>query len=107
MPGIEVLQTFKDKYPARMNIIITAHANLENAVDSLNLGANAYIKKPIDHELLDKMIKGCLSRQKEALTITQEKLAKFIEAEIEKRTEEHTRTNTEQRLIQRFYQRPS
>ena len=97
--GIEVLRTFKEKYPARMNIIITANATLQNAVDALNLGANAYITKPIDHEILDQMIKSCLKKQQEALKITRENLAEFIDEVIEIRS-------NEQRLMRRYYQRP-
>ena len=101
MTAIEVLQTFREKYPSRLNIIITAHADLQNAVDALNLGANAYIKKPVDHEILDQMIKECLQKQEEALTISQEKLAEFVEEEIEKKTEEEART----RLMQQYYRK--
>jgi DNA-binding NtrC family response regulator len=101
MTGIEVLKTFREKYPSRLNIIITAHADLQNAVNALNLGANAYIKKPIDHETLDQMIKECLQKQEEALTISQEKLAEFVEEEIEKKTEEEART----RLMKQYYRK--
>ena len=68
--GIEVLKTFRKKYPSRMNIIITGFATLQNSVDALNLGANAYIMKPIDPKKLDGMIKECLKRQREILKET-------------------------------------
>lgn len=102
MTGIEVLRTFREKYPSRMNIIITAHANLQNAVDALNLGANAYIEKPIDHEILDQMINRCLEKQQEALKITQEKLVKLMGEEISDRSQ---RREAERRSLQRYYQR--
>jgi len=82
MTGIEVLRTFRKKYPSRMNIMITAYATLQNTVEALNLGANAYIMKPIDHERLDQMINECLKRQQEALKLTRgilwEKLGKNL-----------------------------
>lgn len=87
--GIEVLQTFRKKYPARMNIIVTAYATLQNAVDAVNLGANAYIMKPIDHERLDQMIKQCNKKQQEVLKVTQEKLADFMEKAMEDSWEKH------------------
>ena len=59
--GIELLRTFRKKHPTMMNIIITGHSTLQNAVDALNLGANAYIMKPIDPERLDQVIKECLA----------------------------------------------
>jgi DNA-binding NtrC family response regulator len=60
--GMEVLRTFRKKHATMMNIIVTGYANLQNAVDALNLGANAYIIKPIDPEILDKTIKRCLTQ---------------------------------------------
>ena len=62
MLGIEVLRTLRKEQPAMMIIMITAHATLTSAVDALNLGANAYIMKPIDPEILDQTIKRCLTQ---------------------------------------------
>lgn len=88
MTGIEVLQTFRKKYPFRLNIMITAYATLQNTIDALNLGANAYIMKPIDHEKLDQMIRQCLEKQREALKITKEKLVEFTEEAMANKWEE-------------------
>ena len=76
--GVELLRTFREKYPSRMNIIITAHATVKTATDAVNLGANAYIMKPIDFRKLDQIIKQCLKKQRKALKITQERVAEFI-----------------------------
>jgi DNA-binding response OmpR family regulator len=57
IPGIEVLREFREKHPATMTIMATGYATLQNAVDALNLGAHAYIMKPIDPESLDQRIK--------------------------------------------------
>jgi len=91
MTGLQVLRTFRERHPFTMNIIITAYATLENAVDSVNLGANAYIMKPINHENLDQMIKECLRKQQDALKITQEKLVRLIDDTIEDKWEERRR----------------
>ncbi len=68
--GIDVLKIFRRKYPARMNIIITGFATLQNSIEALNLGANAYITKPINPQKLDSMLKECLKRQREILKNT-------------------------------------
>jgi DNA-binding NtrC family response regulator len=81
--GIEVLRTFRRNHPSRMNIVITGNATLATAVDALNLGANAYIMKPIDLEKLDQIIKDCLKKQREGLKIIEERLAEFMEAHVE------------------------
>jgi DNA-binding NtrC family response regulator len=57
IPGTEVLREFRQKHPATMTIMATGYATLQNAVDALNLGAHAYIMKPIDPERLDQKIK--------------------------------------------------
>jgi DNA-binding response OmpR family regulator len=62
MLGTEVLRTLRKEQPTMMIIMITANATLTTAVDALNLGANAYIMKPIDPEMLDKTIKRCLTQ---------------------------------------------
>ncbi len=76
--GIEVLKTFRRTYPARMNIMVTGFATLQNSVEALNLGANAYILKPVNLEKLDQLIKDCLKKQREAVKISTERLEKFI-----------------------------
>lgn len=60
-------------------IVITGHANLSNAVKALNLSADAYIMKPIDPENLLKVIKEQIRKRREDVTITQEKIKKYIE----------------------------
>jgi CheY-like chemotaxis protein len=63
MTGLEVLQVFGKMSPYTMNVMITGRATLQNAIESVNVGANAYIMKPVDHEILDKILKECLKKQ--------------------------------------------
>jgi CheY-like chemotaxis protein len=63
MTGIELLQTLTGKHLPTMTIMMTAYATLQNAVTAINLGASAYIMKPIDQETLDRTIKECLQKQ--------------------------------------------
>lgn len=86
--GIELLRIFRENHPAIMKIIVTANATLQNAVEAVNRGANAYIIKPIDPEKLYQMIEECLKKQQDALKITEEKLTKFMEETMEHRWEE-------------------
>jgi DNA-binding response OmpR family regulator len=65
--GIEVLREFRQKYPSMANIIITANATVQNAVDALNLGANSYVTKPIDFKRLEQTIEKYYEQQKEFL----------------------------------------
>ena len=63
MTGLEVLQVFAKISPYTMNVMITGRATMQNAIESVNVGASAYIMKPIDHEALDKILGECLKKQ--------------------------------------------
>src|SRR5271157_314452 len=76
--GIDLLREFRSMYPSRINIMITASALLKNAVDALNLGADAYILKPIDFARLDQTMKNCLRKQQKTLKTTEGRLAEFM-----------------------------
>ena len=47
--GLEILKQAKDGDANTQVIVVTAGATLENAIEALNNGAFAYLKKPFDH----------------------------------------------------------
>ena len=62
--GTELLKTITEEVdltyptmPRMVKIIITGHATLENAVESLNLGADAYLMKPVEARKLLGVVK--------------------------------------------------
>lgn len=76
--GIELLKYFKSAYPIRINIMITASATMKHAVDALNIGANAFILKPIDFNKLEQVMKEWLRKQEPTLKATEERLTEFM-----------------------------
>ena len=58
-----MLKGLAGKHLSTMTIMMTAYATVQNAVDANNLGASAYIMKPIDAEKLFQAIKECLEKQ--------------------------------------------
>ena len=51
--GTELLEVMRKISPRTAKIMLTGYATLENAVESLNKGADAFLTKPINpHELL-------------------------------------------------------
>jgi len=56
MSGITVLKIFQLKYPTMIKIMLSEYADLQYAVDAVNIGANAYIMKPIDLDGLSQLI---------------------------------------------------
>jgi len=56
MDGIETLKQIKQRYPLTAVIMLTGHANMEVAVQGMELGAFDYLMKPMDiDELLYKV----------------------------------------------------
>jgi len=84
MEGTKLLTKMHRTTPRMMKIMVTGHASLENAVESLNLGADAYIMKPVNPENLLKVVEEKLKEQEEAEKMTQEKVTEWIETRVKK-----------------------
>jgi DNA-binding NtrC family response regulator len=84
MEGTELLAKIHKERPMMMKIMITGYPSLDNAVRALNLGADAYIMKPVNPENLLKVVEEKLKEQKEAESMTEEKIAEWIENRIRK-----------------------
>jgi DNA-binding NtrC family response regulator len=82
MEGIELLTRFRETTPKIRKIIVTGYPTLQNAVDAVNKGADAYIVKPFDVEKVLKTIQQQLSKQEEERRFSQDKVAEFIEARV-------------------------
>lgn len=82
MEGIELLTKMKDTKPKMRKIIITGYPTLQNAVEAVNRGADAYILKPFNMENVLKTIEEELRKQQEEKKYSQEKVAEFIETRV-------------------------
>jgi len=56
MSGLEFLDKVSDKYPDLPTIIITAHANMDNALSAYKGGAFEYLTKPFDINEIRKLV---------------------------------------------------
>ncbi len=63
MEGTQLLTQLRGTVPKMMKIIITGYPSIENAVDALNKGADAYIIKPFDMDKVMKTIDEKLKMQ--------------------------------------------
>jgi len=63
MEGTELLHRLEEKQPHMVKIIITGFPTLENAMKTVNEGADGYILKPFDIEKLLEMIKKHLTKK--------------------------------------------
>jgi len=82
--GMELLVEMHEGTPKMMKIMVTGHATLENAVESLNLGADAYITKPVKPEELLRVVDEKLKEQEEAEKMSEDKVAEWIENRVKK-----------------------
>ncbi len=64
MSGLEVLKKAREIKPDANFIMVTGYGNEQKAVDSLNYGAFAYLKKPVLWQELEITINRCLKNEK-------------------------------------------
>jgi DNA-binding NtrC family response regulator len=96
MEGIELLTKLKDTRPRMRKVIVTGYPTLQNAVDAVNKGADAYIVKPFDVKKVLRTIQEQLSKQQTEKEYNQDRVAEFIEArvkELDMEREATQRTN--------------
>jgi PAS domain S-box-containing protein len=90
--GLKVLKEIREVYPSTICFISTAYASIENAVDSIKLGAFSYIPKPFtSEELLERINDGI---QKRNLLLEAEKWKREREEKLLEVAFEKTRLNT-------------
>jgi len=80
--GIELLTRMRDTTPRMRKIIITGYPTLQNAVEAVNKGADAYILKPFDVDKVLRTIEDQLKKQEKEKKYSQEKVAQFIETRV-------------------------
>ncbi len=84
MEGTKLLTTLHDNLPKMMKIMVTGYPSQENAIDALNLGADAYIVKPVKPERLLALVEEKLKEQNNAERLTQEKVTEWIKTRVRK-----------------------
>ena len=67
-----------------IKIMVTGYPSLENAVEALNKGADAYLTKPVKPEELLTLVKEKLEEQLQAEEMTQEQVTEWIETRVRK-----------------------
>jgi len=91
MEGTKLLTKMHCTTPKMVKIMLTGYPSLQNAVEALNLGADAYIIKPVDPEELIKVIEEKLDKQREDEKISEERVTEWIETRARKIKNEHQR----------------
>ena len=91
--GTKLLTEMQETSPQMIKIMITGYASLQNAVEALNLGANAYIMKPLNPENLLNIIAEKSKTQRKSETMNQKKVVEWIKTRALKfENEQHVKT---------------
>lgn len=78
MDGTELLTTMHETLPRMVKIMVTGYPSLENAVEALNRGADAYVMKPVKPKELLALIEEKLEKQSQADKMTEEKVVDWV-----------------------------
>lgn len=92
MMGTELLSKVKERTPPTAKIMVTGYPSMQNAINSVNEGADGYLLKPVDAETLLNAIRTHLQKREEAAKFSEKKVAEYLET----RTAELTRSRQEQ-----------
>ena len=84
MEGTKLLVTMHENLPKMVKIMITGYPSVENAVEALNRGADAYIMKPVKPEDFLALIEEKLEKQSQAEKMTEEKVVDWIKTRARK-----------------------
>ncbi|MEM4245983.1 MAG: response regulator [Candidatus Bathyarchaeia archaeon] len=84
MEGTDLLVKMHETMPRMMKIMLTGYPSLENAVKSLNLGADAFLMKPVNPKELLKVVEEKLREQSEVEMLSEDKVKRWIQTRMEK-----------------------
>ena len=74
MEGTRLLAKLHENTPKMVKIMVTGYPSLENAMEALNQGANAYVTKPVKPAKLLALIQEKLEEQKQSEQIIENKV---------------------------------
>ena len=80
--GTELLTRLRETTPRMRKVIMTGYPTLQNAVEAVNGGADAYMMKPLEMENVLKTIKEQLRAQEKEIRYSQEKVTDFVETRV-------------------------
>jgi YesN/AraC family two-component response regulator len=74
-----------------IKIIITGFPSFENAVKSLNLGADAYIMKPVNSKELLELVSEKIKEQQEANQMSEDRVSDWVKDRVRQIEREQNR----------------
>jgi DNA-binding response OmpR family regulator len=84
MEGTQLLAKLHENTPQMVKIMVTGYPSLENAMEALNQGADAYVTKPVKPAKLLALIKEKLEKQRQDENITENRVTDWIKTRARK-----------------------
>ncbi len=78
MEGTQLIAKLHETMPKMVKIMVTGYPSLENAMEALNQGADAYVTKPVKPAKFLALIKEKLEEQRQAEKMTEGKVTDWI-----------------------------
>jgi DNA-binding NtrC family response regulator len=78
--GTELLIKLHETEPRMIKIMLTGYPSMNNAIDSLNMKADAYLIKPLEMQSLLKVIEQKLKEQEKEAEMDKDKMKRYIES---------------------------
>lgn len=78
MEGTQLLAKLHKTAPKMVKIMVTGYPSLENAMEALNQGADAYVTKPVKPAKILEIIKEKLEKQHQNEKMTENKVTDWI-----------------------------
>ena len=82
MEGTKLLTEMKETTPKMRKVIVTGYPDLQNAIASVQKGADFYITKPTKIDELVKVVREQLQKQREEKEYAEKKVAEYIETRL-------------------------
>jgi len=82
MEGTRLLTEMQETTPKMRKIIVTGYPDLQNAIASVQKGADFYITKPTKLDELAKVVKEQLQKQREEMMYSEKKVAEYLETRL-------------------------
>ena len=89
MEGTQLLAKLNETMPKMVKIMVTGYPSIENAMEALNQGADAYVTKPVKPAKLLALIKEKLEEQRQNENVTENKVTDWIKTRARKLEEEN------------------
>jgi len=67
--GVDLLRYWKHRQPRTPFVMVTAHGEVESAVEAMKLGAEDYLRKPVNPDELLMLVRKCLEARRQDETI--------------------------------------